>query len=294
MLEGEAVVKARRVVYDPQNPVHPRWFDETGSAADEILYVLNRREGSLLTGEDAPEEIIRSVLDRPGVKGCALKLGPRGALVGDSDGKIQRIPCYRTERVWPIGSGDVFASVMAWASMTRGLDPAEAAEAGSRAVALYCTSGAIPSRRDLILGEAAFPHPVAGSADTTGKRVYLAGPFFSLQDRWVLEETRSVLSGFGLEVFSPLHDVGEGEGEEVAPKDLDALRGSAQVFALLETLDPGTVFEIGFARAIGVPVVAYAGDAPDGHLKMLKGTDCAVESDYTTALYRSLWDLLAS
>jgi hypothetical protein len=84
MLEGQPTVKATRTVYDPQSPLSPKWFEENGSSAEEVTYVLNWREGNLLTRENDPEAIIRAVLARPNVKACALKLGPRGALVGDA------------------------------------------------------------------------------------------------------------------------------------------------------------------------------------------------------------------
>jgi nucleoside 2-deoxyribosyltransferase len=160
-------------------------------------------------------------------------------------------------------------------------------------VALYSNSTAIPSRRDLLLGETDFPFTAVKSNINSQALVYLAGPFFTLQDRWLIEETRDALSGFGIRVFSPLHDVGEGDAEVVAPKDLEALTESKFVLALLEGLDPGTLFEVGFARAREIPVLAYVGEVSPTHLKMISGSKCAIERDYTTALYRTAWNALS-
>jgi nucleoside 2-deoxyribosyltransferase len=86
--------------------------------------------------------------------------------------------------------------------------------------------------------------------------VYLAGPFFSLAERWLVETSRAVLAGLGASVFSPLHDVGVG-GDEVAAPDLDGLRRADAVFALLDGWDPGTVYEVGWAHREDLPVVGF-------------------------------------
>jgi hypothetical protein len=54
MLEGTAVVSARRAVYDPQSAFDPRPFHENGSTADELAVILNLLEARHLTGETAP------------------------------------------------------------------------------------------------------------------------------------------------------------------------------------------------------------------------------------------------
>lgn len=296
MVEGDPRVTANRLVYDPQNPLSPQWLEDTGSSAAEIVYVLNRHEGQSLTGQREPEAILRAVLERPGVRGCALKLGPLGALIGMRDGSRRSVPCYETPEVWPVGSGDVFAATLAWAWLAKGLDVLSAGEAASRGAALYVATVAIPTDSNVILGQAPMPYPALvprTSARAAEYDVYLAGPFFSLQDQWLVEEVRDVLLGFGLRVFSPLHDVGPGEALEVAPKDLEALSKSHAVLALLDRLDPGTLFEVGFARAEGIPVVAHVHGISPGHLKMIQGSGCLVTEDLSSALYHAAWTVLA-
>src|SRR6202040_4232687 len=123
-----------------------------------------------------------------------------------------RIPCYETPLVWPVGSGDVFAATLGWAWLAKGLKPIVVAEAASRSVALYAASSAIPSDVEAILSQTPMPYrPISTKREGAAPfDVYLAGPFFSLQDQWLIEEVRDVLQGFGLHVFSPFHDVGPG------------------------------------------------------------------------------------
>lgn len=49
-------------------------------------------------------------------------------------------------------------------------------------------------------------------------KVYLAGPFFTLEEPWVVGQARRDLKAMGLDVFSPYHDVGLGTAEDVVKK----------------------------------------------------------------------------
>jgi len=63
------------------------------------------------------------------------------------------------------------------------------------------------------------------------------------------------------------------------------------VFAILNGLDTGTVFEVGYAVRKGIPVVALAQNVKDEDLKMLTGTGCTVLDDFASALYQAVWRL---
>lgn len=92
-------------------------------------------------------------------------------------------------------------------------------------------------------------------------------------------------------VFSPLHEVGTGgSAAEIASADLDGLQQCGAVLALLDGIDPGTVFEVGYARATGKNVVGLAEHLPDYQRTMFEGTHCRLTSDFTTALYMTAWD----
>jgi nucleoside 2-deoxyribosyltransferase len=126
------------------------------------------------------------------------------------------------------------------------------------------------------------------------KCVYLAGPFFDMGQRWVIEQARSALQNQGLKVFSPLHDVGRGKGHDVAPKDLAGLHHSKTLFAIVNGLDSGTVFEIGYARALGIPTIVLAQNVKEEDLKMLEGSGCEVVDDFVTGIYKTSWAYLTS
>src|SRR3546814_4230785 len=70
-------------------------------------------------------------------------MGPAGALVITAAGETW-VPLYRTERVWKLGSGDVFSSTFAALWGCNGIDPVRAADCASRATAYYCDTRTLP------------------------------------------------------------------------------------------------------------------------------------------------------
>src|SRR5207244_1793104 len=154
------------------------------------------------------------------------------------------------------------------------------AHEASRGAALYVNDRVLPLAAGLLAGDHAFPFPLINHRPiplAAGEyHIYLAGPFFNIAQKWLIEEARLSLKGMGLSVFSPLHDVGLGNGEDVAPKDIEGLKASRCVLALIDGLDTGTVFEIGYARSLAKPVIALAESTPLEALKMIAGTKCEI------------------
>jgi hypothetical protein len=271
ILEGDAVVRGGRVVYDPQSTYDPRPFSENGSTAEHLAVVANQREGGILTRRSEVDAIGRALVEDHGAEVALLKRGAAGVRVFQAGGSVD-VPAFRTETVFPIGSGDVFSAVFAhyWAEL--GEDPEPAAAAASRATAWYCATRRLPVP---VEGEVAevVREPIR---PTTGgrqpRRVYLAGPFFTTAQRWMVDEARDGLLQQGMAVFSPYHDVGIGPATEVVPQDIAALEGCDAVFAIVDGFDAGTLFEVGYARSRGIPVVAFVQNEPEEPLKMLAGT----------------------
>lgn len=291
MLEGDAVISATWAVYDPQNAQKAIPFGANGSTATHLALVLNHWEAVQLSGmAGASAESIAPILAaQENAEVVIIKMGPRGAFVWTATGTAQ-VPAYRTKRVWKIGSGDCFAAHFANAWMHDGLSPEEAADIASRATAYYCETQGFPTKENL---SACIFTPVELSGDyLAGKQhqVYLAGPFFDLMQIWMVEQAQASLKSLGMKVFSPYHDVGLGSADDVVAKDLDAILESDIVFAITDGLDAGTVYEIGYARALGKPVVVYSERQYPEHLKMMEGSDCIICTDYTTALYSTLWE----
>jgi hypothetical protein len=287
-VEGDAVITAENAVYDPQSAYDPRPFGENGSTAKRLAVVLNGREVSMLSGERDAEQGARSILAAEKAEAVVVKQGSRGALVVAEAG-VERVPAYRTDRVWPIGSGDVFAAVFAHYWAERDLKAADAANLASLAAAYYCGSRTLP----IPYGYQDSYRPPALSLrprDQIGeKQVYLAGPFFTTAQLWLVDEARTALLDQGVLVFSPYHDVGRGPASHVVLADLKGLDTAAVVLAVLDGLDAGTLFEIGYARSRGIPVIAFVQNEKEEDLKMLEGTDCELVDDFVSAVYRAVW-----
>jgi nucleoside 2-deoxyribosyltransferase len=289
MLEATAIVDAQWAVYDPQDSHAPAWFTANGSRADHLAIVLNEREAATLVGHhDSPIDMAAEIARRDKAEIVVLKRGPKGALVWFK-GTVTEVSAYETDRVFKVGSGDYFVAHFAYRWMVERRAPAEAALLASQATAAYCNSGVFPTHDDL---EAFTATPLRlGQRWLEGyePNVYLAGPFFSLGQLWIVEQARRGLYEMGLKVFSPYHEIGLGDAEHVVPLDLAAIRDCDVMFAIVDGLDAGTVYEIGYARALGKPVIVYCESEAPEPLKMMTGSDCFVVPDFVSALYKTSW-----
>ncbi|MGG5819341.1 PfkB family carbohydrate kinase [Falsiroseomonas sp. HW251] len=283
MLEGTALVDAGTCVYDPQSAYIPERFRANGSKASRLAIVANRGEVCALGGEQEPIAAARKLMQIEAAEVVVVKSGSRGAIVVTSGGEVT-VPAYQTRHVWPVGSGDVFAAAFAEWWGVQGLAPEDAAGLASRATADYVESSALPINPALRSKPEHRPEALGHKM-----RVYLAGPFFSIAQRWLVDDVRRCLREMGMDVFSPVHDVGRGPAQDVAPKDIQALRECDVVFALVDGLDSGTIFEAGFARALGKPVYCLSQAVGEEDLKMLVGTECRIHSDLVTALHHLHW-----
>lgn len=283
MLEGTARIRARKAVFDPQSAFDPRPFAENGSAAEELALILNLREARCFTGDSDARGAASTLLGRGDAQVVVIKMGGRGALVATREGSFQ-IPAYRSASVFKLGSGDVYSAAFTRFWAIEGMPPGEAADLASRATSRYCETMSLPigSRADLLELE---PAPVRSDP----ARIYLAAPFFNLAELWLVEELRDQLLAMGVEVFSPYHDVGPGPAEYVAPLDLAALDSCDAVLAVLNGGDAGTIFEIGYAVAKGLPVVGLAQNMRPEDLKMPSGSGVVLVTDVVSAIYQTVW-----
>lgn len=282
MLEGEPRVHADVAVFDPQSS--NQTFRANGSTAGRLGTILNAQELRAMAPGLDPAAAAQQVLAGAKDDVLVVKRGAHGAAVYDSKGLLGLVPVYRSERVFKIGSGDVFSAAFAlyWAVERR--DPVEAADLASRSVAHYVATRSLP-----LPEVAGLSHGAALPQMSTPGQVYLASPFFTLGERWIVEEARTALLGLGCKVFSPLHEVGSGPPEVIAPLDLDGLDDCAAVLAILNGGDPGTLFEVGHARLRGIPVVGLAENVRQHDVTMPLGTGCEIVDDFATAIYRAAW-----
>lgn len=287
MVEGSGVVAARQAVYDPQDLELPESFRANGSKAQRLAVIANQTEIRMMLGaaiqRDTPIETLASTLAaQEGAEVVIVKQGPAGALVWDQ-GKVSRVPAFGTKTVWKIGSGDTFSGAFSHYWMQDQQSAHEAAYKASLASAHYCNGGAI----DNLMAVSEFeevPFRERGTDRTCC--VYLAGPFFTTSELWLVTEAWRFLKDGGVPVFSPYHDVGRGPPAVVAPKDIAGIHKCSAMLALVDGCDPGTLYEVGYARALGIPVVALAENPKREDLTMLEGSGCEIFADFAAALYR--------
>lgn len=293
MIEGDAVVTADRVVYDPQNADDTQHFAANGSRTRELALVLNRREARQLSGmtvSATAEEMAGKLREDTGASVVVVKEGPLGAYV--LDGTIAtRVPAYRSRRVWKIGSGDNFVAQFGFQWLVKREPAARCVELAARSTAYYCQSQQFVSP-SILAGFAPDAIDVRPSVIKGQYRpnVYLAGPFFTLNQLWLVKQARADLRDQGLDVFSPVHDVGHGPAHVVVEPDLAAIKAADVVFAIVDGMDPGTVYEIGYARALGKRVVIYSENETDDDLTMMVGDGCIIHKDYATSIYETVWE----
>jgi nucleoside 2-deoxyribosyltransferase len=295
MIEGRTRVTAKRAIYDPQDGFRAKPFAENCSSTEELVVLASLSEGRALTGKWSAEEIVDHLLADSSCLAAVIKCGPQGALVA-TDAARKWVGSFPTTRMWKIGSGDVFSAAFAHKWFAEGATVLDAACFASRMVAEYVSTRMEvfdADRMKRICADAAEAEVTADRPmPKADARVYLAGPFFTAAQQWLVDEARSAFQELGFAVFSPIHDVGEGPPNEVGPADIFALEQSQLVFALVDGLDAGTVFEVGYARACNIPVVCLAESAESKSLTMLLGSGCEVFNDFATSIYAACWQLV--
>lgn len=282
MIDAKIQVLADYAVYDPQN-----WesFRASGSQANHLAIVLNLAEAKFLSSATSNEDlriIGKRILSNENAEVVIIKDGSRGAhLITNKN--YRHIPVYQTRSVWPIGSGDIFTASFAKLWIVDKENPFNAAILASKYTANYCCNRILPLPKKL-------KHFKKLSKLRKPKLIYLAAPFFNISERWLVNEVRHILTTMGNKVFSPLHDVGLlNTASEIAHQDLSGLKKANVVFAILNRLDAGTLFEIGYAKAIRKKVIVFSEDVPANDLTMIAGSDCYVTSDLSSAIYNASW-----
>lgn len=280
MIEAAIEADVEQLVFDPQQPKDLGQPDLSRMKAKRLAVVANSAETKSMTGQADLVAAAKRLLEVTSAEVVVTKRAARGSLVTTADTQ-EEVGLWPTSQVWPIGSGDVFAAGFSWAWAQEQMNPVEAARVGSHLASLWCGQQRWqPTSED-------FNIP-AGEFKPKDGQVYLAGPFFTLSQRWIIELARESLLGLGGSVFSPLHDVGLG-ADEVAEKDLAGLESCTAVLALLDEVDAGVMFESGWARHSEIPVIVYTEHTQDDQLKMLRGSGAEIYDDLSSAVYRALW-----
>lgn len=104
--------------------------------------------------------------------------------------------------------------------------------------------------------------PQAFRADTLeppAHDFYVAGPFFDPDQIAQMERLEAVLEAHGRTMFKPrfASDIAEVGPEGCFADDVAGIRAARAVIANLKGEDTGTMFEVGYAYALGLPVYGY-------------------------------------
>jgi len=286
MLESSIDVHADRLVLDPQGlrPI----TEQVSWSANHLAIVGNRNEISRMStnhgGLDI-EQCAKKVRERFKADVLVVKCGALGSIVVDS-ATVSHIGVFPTGKVNPLGSGDVFSAVFAYYWGKCRCTAIEAARLASKATAAWVSREPF----QVINGRGEVVSPDVGDeiyGESTS--VYIAAPFFTVAERWLGALCRTALLDLGAKVFSPLHDVGWGPPQFVAPADLAGLRQADSVLALLDGLDSGTVYEVGHASAFGIPIVGLVSDKRSCDLTLIVGTGARIHDDLSSAVYDAIW-----
>lgn len=280
MLECRTRGTVDGLVFDPQQPRDLRGLDLGGISAKRLAVIANANETRAMAAEADLEAAAQKLLEISPADVVITKRAARGCLVTTADAQ-EWVGPFPTTRVWPIGSGDVFAAGFAWAWLEDGAEPVEAARAGSHAASIWCSQLRLGLRSDDF-------RPASGELNPRDGCVYLAAPFFNLAQRWLVELVSQSVVGLGGDMFSPFHSVGVGD-DSVADADIEGLERSSAVLALLDDIDGGALFESGWADKAGIPIVVYTEHPEREDLKMLRGRGAELHNDLPTAVYRALW-----
>lgn len=119
-------------------------------------------------------------------------------------------------------------------------------------------------------------------------KVYLAGPWFHINQAAVLSKVESCLDSFDeLEVFSPRRetlvkpDAKENARRRAFEGNVHHVNTSDFVVALVDDSDKGTLFECGLAYAAGVPILYYSEYAEKRPFNLMLAESCE-ELGYVT------------
>jgi hypothetical protein len=117
LLEGDAIVRARMAIYDPQSAGPYVGFRANGSTAERLCVVLNEYELRSGTTQCETHQAASAICKIDEAEVVIVKRGPAGALVLLRGHEPSLVPAYRSEEVFKIGTGDIFTAAFShyWA-----------------------------------------------------------------------------------------------------------------------------------------------------------------------------------
>lgn len=275
-LEGDAIINARRAIYDPQTSRLPSPFSANGSQAKELAIVLNEAELSSAAGTSNIDAAADKLMQEQGASVVIVKAGTRGATVYERNGIRNPIPAYRSKSVFKIGTGDVFSSIFAFHWGEAGLSAKDAADLASRAVASYCETRQLP----VSTRASAQLRPIITSVP---KLILLEGAISTIGRRYTLEEARFRLEELGASVICPA--LGSGMGT-FSQSDIGA------VLLIMDGVSPENINST--LKSYALPLTVLAEDNPNNISTGIESSSLTITDDFSSALYFAVWSAMSN
>ncbi|ACE93738.1 MULTISPECIES: carbohydrate kinase family protein [Rhizobium] len=269
-LEGSAIVNAERAVYDPQGSGTVEPFEANGSKAGELAIVLNEEELLRYSGSSDMKAACDTLLNQRRAGVIVVKCGVRGALVVERE-RTSNIPPYHSERVFKIGTGDVFSAVFAHTWAEQHMPAVKSAEIASKAVSFYCDADEVPLPPLTTISR----FPLTGTSPAC---VALRGSVETLGRRYSLEEARYCLQSLGMAV----------EAVDLGDMPIARHDGPRTLLILADGLNPQAVQEM-----ISTPPRAHRIVVLDEEKRLTPWEGIVFKDDFITALYVAAWPVEA-
>lgn len=267
-IEGDAVVDANRVVFDPQTWKQKAIYSTNGSKANYLVIVLNELELAHSTSANNLIAQAQELLELNKAVAIVVKRGIKGCFVMENNGSTFSIPSYFSNKVTKIGTGDVFTAIFAFFWGVKKEHPSLAAELASKHVACFCESGGVELNYQKI--ERLIPinfesfKPVTIFSDKTG-----------LGKRYILEEVKYLLSQFG--ITSQIEDSLSNLADNKNP-----------ILILGETFRNPIVIENQLKKNKS-KIVVFDASCDDWFKGYSKPENITLVKDFTSAIYQIAW-----
>lgn len=218
------------------------------------MVLANEEEAMLLSCEKNLQQAER-ILKVSGPEYIVIKRGVKGcSIISEKNNLSVNIPAFSSNAVCTLGSGDVFGGVLSALFLKR-----NDIIYSSRMAACVAANFIEHYETESIIGTAAAEYDMKVRTINdipifNKKAIYLAGPFFCIQELEWVNNICCILENVGFRVFSPSRENGiisetssNEQRKETFILDIELIEKSDIVVALLDQDDSGTYFEIGYA-----------------------------------------------
>lgn len=220
--------------------------------------LVNEEEALLLSDESNLEDAIRS-LSESGPKYTIIKRGHLGCIVVHKN-KRTEFPAFKSAVQCTLGSGDAFDGAFAATYIaTKNIE--YSVKVAACVAASFIESFEIENVINKKGAQLDIETRKFCSYKSNFKEIYLASPFFTIQEKKWLNEVCRKLENVQFNVLSPSRENGIitkdtdwVERERIFRDDIALLDKADFMVALIDNNDSGTFFEIGYANKQGIPV----------------------------------------